>query len=85
MHFETTSFALKTGKVSQVVESEYGYHIIKRVKSVYTDDIIKNVTSWDFTSSYPYCLCTFKYPAAKFRRCGIKNIKDYLTKQEKSL
>lgn len=43
---------------------------------LYTDDIIKNVTSWDFTSSYPYCLCTFKYPAAKFRRCGIKNIKD---------
>ena len=31
--FETTSFALKTGKVSQVVESEYGYHIIKRIEN----------------------------------------------------
>lgn len=43
---------------------------------LYTDDIIKNVTSWDFTSSYPYCLCTFKYPAAKFRKCNIKDIRD---------
>ena len=43
---------------------------------LYTDSIIKNVTSWDFTSSYPYCLCTFKYPAAKFRRCNIKDINE---------
>lgn len=39
---------------------------------IYTDEIIKNVRSFDFTSSYPYVMCTFKYPSAEFRKCKIK-------------
>lgn len=39
---------------------------------VYTDTIINNVTSWDFTSSYPYVLVTYKYPSQEFRKCNIK-------------
>ena len=41
---------------------------------IYTDMILKNITSWDFTSSYPYCLLCFRYPATKFKKCNIKDI-----------
>ena len=44
---------------------------------LYTDEIIKNVDSWDFTSSYPYCLVTRKYPMRKFRKNNIKDVKDF--------
>lgn len=40
---------------------------------IYTDTIVKNVDSWDFTSSYPYVLVTHKFPATKFKRCRITN------------
>lgn len=39
---------------------------------IYTDEIIKNVDSWDFTSSYPYVLVTHKYPSSEFKKCFIK-------------
>ena len=41
----------------------------------YTDKIIPNVTSYDFTSSYPYVLLVEKYPMTQFRKCNIKSIK----------
>lgn len=43
---------------------------------LYTDMIIKNVDSWDFTSSYPFCLCCFKYPSTKFKKCQVKKLED---------
>lgn len=41
---------------------------------LYADEIIKNVVSFDFTSSYPYCLCCFKYPATAFKKCYITDL-----------
>lgn len=34
--------------------------------------IIKNVTSYDFTSSYPFVMLTEKYPSTEFKKCNIK-------------
>lgn len=39
------------------------------------DEILKDVDSWDFTSSYPYVMCAFKYPMTKFKPCKIRDIK----------
>ena len=43
---------------------------------VYTDSIIKNVDSYDFTSSYPYVMTTFKYPMSEFIEDDVKTIDD---------
>ena len=43
---------------------------------VYTDEIVKNVNSWDFTSSYPYVMVTYKYPMSRFRIVNVKSVKD---------
>lgn len=44
------------------------------------DEIIKNVTSYDFTSSYPFVMLTEKYPSSVFRKCSIKNISQIIDK-----
>lgn len=41
---------------------------------IYADEVIKNVNSYDFTSSYPYVMLTEKYPAAEFRKIGVTKI-----------
>ena len=41
---------------------------------IYTDQILNNITSWDFTSSYPFCLLCFPYPATKFQKSNITDI-----------
>lgn len=41
---------------------------------LYAGDIIKNVTSYDFTSSYPYVLVTHRYPSSEFKKCNLKRI-----------
>lgn len=43
-----------------------------------TNEIIKNVTSFDFTSSYPYVMLTEKYPSSIFRKCSIKSIEQII-------
>lgn len=41
---------------------------------IYADEIIKNVDSWDFTSSYPYILVSHKFPSTEFKKCNIKSV-----------
>ena len=41
---------------------------------LFTDEIVKNVTSYDFTSSYPYVMCTHKFPMNEFKKCNIKSV-----------
>jgi hypothetical protein len=45
---------------------------------IYTDTIVKDVTSFDFTSSYPYCMTSFKFPMSEFRECHIKHASDMI-------
>ena len=35
----------------------------------YTGQVLTNVTSYDFTSSYPYCMFAYKYPWSKGELC----------------
>ena len=43
---------------------------------IYTNDIVSNVDSYDFTSSYPYVMTSFKYPMMEFVPDNIKTISD---------
>lgn len=45
---------------------------------LYVNEIIKNVVSWDFTSSYPFVMLVEKYPSTTFKKCNVKNIKSIL-------
>ena len=43
---------------------------------IYAGDIIKDVTSYDFTSSYPYVMVTHRYPSSEFKACRIRKRED---------
>ena len=45
----------------------------------YTDTIIKDVSSFDFNSSYPYVLVAYKYPMTGFKECFIRNEKQMIS------
>lgn len=38
----------------------------------FSDMIIENVDSYDFTSSYPYCMVAYPYPSTEFKKCNLK-------------
>ena len=44
----------------------------------YADMVIPNVDSYDFTSSYPYCMIGYKYPSSEFVKCTIKRKEDMI-------
>lgn len=41
-----------------------------------TDMIIKNVSSYDISSSYPYAMISEKYPTGQFMECSIEDIEE---------
>ena len=43
---------------------------------IYTDEIIENVDSYDFTSSYPYVMTCFKFPMSEFVEDDVKTLDD---------
>ena len=46
---------------------------------LFSDTVIKgNIKSFDFCSSYPYVMTTFKFPMREFRKCKITNISQVL-------
>lgn len=47
---------------------------------IYVDEILKNIESWDFTSSYPYILVSHQFPSTEFQKCMIKDRKQMLSK-----
>ena len=45
----------------------------------YTDLLIHNVDSYDFTSSYPYVMIAYKYPSSEFIKCNIRKREDMIS------
>ena len=45
---------------------------------IYANEILKNIESWDFTSSYPYILVSHQFPSTEFRECNIKSASQML-------
>ena len=46
---------------------------------IYANEVIKNVTSYDFISSYPYVMVTHKFPSTEFKKCNLKRREQMLT------
>lgn len=45
---------------------------------IYTDEIIKNVDSYDETSAYPYVLVTHRLPMSEFQSCHLESVNDMI-------
>ena len=43
---------------------------------IYADEVLENVDSYDFVSSYPYVMTSYKYPATEFIKDDVKSVKD---------
>lgn len=43
---------------------------------IYADTVLNKVDSYDIASSYPFVLCTYKYPSTEFKPCGIRRRED---------
>lgn len=48
---------------------------------LYIGEILKNVDSWDITSSYPFVMVSEKFPSKEFKKCkSIKSLDDFIDK-----
>lgn len=44
---------------------------------IHINQLVKNVTSYDIASSYPYVMCAFKYPSEAFYKIPVDDLKKY--------
>lgn len=47
---------------------------------IYVNEIIKNVDSYDFTSSYPYVMISERYPSKEFKKCSLQKAEDMISR-----
>lgn len=47
---------------------------------IYTDEVLKDVDSYDETSAYPYVMVTSKFPMDTFKPCSIKSFDEIIDK-----
>ena len=45
---------------------------------IYTGEVLENITSFDFTSSYPYVMVSHKYPISEFKKVKINKIENII-------
>ena len=68
-------FTYSTDTFRQLVRCYTG--AFTHANAVNVGKVFENVHSYDFTSSYPYCLLAYKYPMSSGRKHEIKNINDF--------
>ena len=49
----------------------------------FINEVIEGVKCNDFTSSYPYCMCAFKFPMTRFEKYGQCSISDILKHKDR--
>lgn len=47
---------------------------------LYVDEVLKNIDSYDFTSSYPFVMISEKYPSKEFKKCYIKTADEMISR-----
>ena len=47
---------------------------------IYTDEVLQNIDSYDFTSSYPFVMVSEKYPSTEFKKCNIKSVENMISR-----
>lgn len=45
---------------------------------IYSDEVLKDIDSYDETSAYPYVLVTRKFPSTEFKKGNIKSVSDMI-------
>ena len=77
-------FLTKVPDLDQQMNLERVYHggYVHANRFMVGDIITDEVRDYDFTSSYPYCMCAFQYPAEKFTPASDSTIEDILNESD---
>lgn len=77
-------FLTKVPDLDQQMNLERVYHggYVHANRFMAGDIITDEVRDYDFTSSYPYCMCAFQYPAEKFTPASDSTIEDILNESD---